>query len=244
MSVSTESDTKPVYHQLKIVMLFLTIYFVVGLVPLYLLFSLAVDALQDEVSDRLTLAATIGSQHIDGDAHARIRSAEDITSADYLAVREQMRRMVTRGEHPSIVHVYSLRKKESANNEREGTYFVVDSAEVGDFPFLSAEDIAAFGSPYCLGPGMIEAFKGNTSTTGFLYESGCGTWRTGYAPIRTGDGTIDAILCVDGSATGTLASMQKMYSWTRFSLVSSMVFLFILSIIIGIRNRTSQKHPL
>lgn len=234
---STKGESNAVLEQLKLIILLLTIYFVVGLIPLYLLYSLAIDSLNTEAGLRLEIAAAVGAEFVDGAAHSRVQSADDIGNEDYTLVKKQMRRILKVYSDARIVHVYSLRKNKEAADPKEGTFFVIDSAELNDFNFFNEDDIAAFGSPYCLGPAMKEAFDGSPSSTDFLYGNQCGTWRTGYAPLYDNAGNIDAILCVDGSTEDTLLRMRKIYAWSIFSLISNLVFIFLLTIILGIRKR-------
>lgn len=236
---STKDKNKPLFRQMKLMMLFLIIYFVVGLIPIYLLFSLTVDALNREAGIRLQAVATFGAKLIDGDLHAKIRTKDDVGSDAYKKVKAQMRSILHSSPDLNVVHIYTLRKSPKINDH---TYFVIDSAEVTDFSFFSEDDISKFGYPYCLGPGMKKAFAGNPSSTGFIYGNNCGSWRTGYAPIRTSDGKIDAILCVDGSAEDTLAQMEKCHSWGKFSIILSIIFLFLVTIVIGISSSKENSN--
>ncbi len=216
--------------QTRLSIYFILLSFFASLVPSYVLFLFAVDQTLDSTGRKLASVAAVAALQIDGDLHARVQG----TGSDYDAIMEQMRRILHVNTDQSIVHVYSLRKAPPEDDgEVRETEFAVDSAKVSDFPWLAPEDIAPYGKRYCLDEGMKSAFRGIPGSTANLYRNGCGVWRTGYAPIRTRDGTVDAVLCIDGSVLDEDQRLLELRNLCQALVLSAMVIAFFFSLLAG-----------
>ena len=84
------------------------------------------------------------------------------------------------------------------------------------------------------------------SSTSFLFPNQCGVWRTGYAPIITTNGKIDAIHCVDGSVIESNNLFKNSLQLSYFIVIFSFIFCFILSFFVNIKifQSTQQKSNL
>jgi hypothetical protein len=153
----------------------------------------------------------------------------------YDAIVEQMRRILRANTDQSIVHVYSLRleppDQDGVVNETE---FAVDAARPKDFPWLRPKDISPYGKKYCLDAGMKRSlYDAVPGATANLYRNGCGVWRTGYAPIRTSSGKVDAVLCVDGSVLDEDLRVHAVQRLCEILVVASMLVATVLSLFAG-----------
>jgi hypothetical protein len=217
--------------QTRLSLSFVVLSFVASFVPAYTFFSFTVQQTLDDTARKLMSIAAVGALQIDGNLHAAVRGP----GPQYDAIVEQMRRILRANTDQSIVHVYSLRleqpDKDGVVNETE---FAVDAARPKDFPWLAPEDIAPYAKKYCLDAGMKRSlYDGVPSATANLYRNGCGVWRTGYAPIRTSDGKIDAVLCVDGSVLEEDLRVHQVQRLCEGIVLGTMLAAFVLSLIVG-----------
>jgi len=217
--------------QTRLSLSFVVLSFVVSFVPAYLFFESTVRQTLDDTARKLSSVAAVGALQIDGDLHAKVQSA----GPEYDSIVEQMRRILRANTDQSIVHVYSLRlEAPDPNGVVDETNFAVDAARAKDFPWLAPEDIAHYGKKYCLDDGMRSALiRGVPSATANLYRNGCGVWRTGYAPIRTSDGRIDAVLCVDGSVLEEDARVHRIQSLCEWLVLGAMLAALGVSLLVG-----------
>jgi hypothetical protein len=217
--------------QTRLSLSFIGLSFLTTFVPAYLYFDFAVRQTLDDTGRKLSSIAAVGALQVDGDLHARVRGP----GPEFDRVVEQMRRLLGANTDQSIVHVYSLRPEApDPNGVVNETEFAVDAARAKDFPWLAPEDIAPYGKKYCLDAGMKSSlYQGVRGSTANLYRNGCGVWRTGYAPIRTSDGKIDAVLCVDGSVLDEDLRIHALRSLCQSFVVGSMLVAFVLSLVAG-----------
>jgi hypothetical protein len=217
--------------QTRLSLSFVLLSFAASFAPAYLFFSFTVQQTLDATARKLSSIAALGALQVDGDLHASLTGP----GPRYDALVEQMRRILRANTDQSIVHVYSLRlEPPGPDGVVDETLFAVDAARPGDFPWLAPEDIAPYGKKYCLDAGMRRSlYEGIPGATANLYRNGCGVWRTGYAPIRTSDGRIDAVLCVDGSVLEEDLRVHKVRELCQGLVLGSMLVAFVLSLIAG-----------
>ena len=231
--------------QTRLSISFVLLSFFVSFLPSYLFFESTVRQTLDDTARKLSSVAAVAALQVDGDLHARVQGA----GPEYDAAVEQMRRILRANTDQSIVHVYSLRlEAPDPNGVVDETNFAVDSARAKDFPWLAPEDIAPYGKKYCLDDGMRSALiQGVPSATANLYRNGCGVWRTGYAPIRTSDGRIDAVLCVDGSVLEEDQRVHRIQRLCESLVFGAMIAAFVVSLLagrwLGLRATSSEPTP-
>jgi hypothetical protein len=218
-------------HQTRLSLSFVGLSFLSAFLPARLFFESTVQQTLDDTARKLSSIAAVAALQIDGDLHARVRGPGPELDAIVL----QMRRILGANTDQSIVHVYSLRlDAPGPDGVVVETRFAVDSARVTDFPWLAPEDIAPYGKKYCLDDGMRSVlYDGVPSATANLYRNGCGVWRTGYAPIRTSDGRIDAVLCVDGSVLDEDSRVHQVRQLCEALVLAAMLGGFALSLLAG-----------
>lgn len=169
----------------------------------------------DMLGTRLESIAATAALKIDGDAHARIRSREDTSGADFEKLSTTVRNCLEANDLPHDA-MYTLRPVERGG--RKGTEFVVMSGT----PYT--------GDPYVLRPEMVRAMEERRPThTGAVYQDEYGTWLSAYAPIVTSTGEVDGVLEVDMRADvleGLLAEN------TRETVVYTLICM-LLAILVG-----------
>lgn len=217
--------------QTRLSLSFILLGFLASFVPSYLFFEHTIRQTLDDTARKLSSVAAVGAMMIDGDQHAAILGP----GPQYDSMVEQMRRILRANTDQSIVHVYSLRPEApDPNGVVDETQFAVDAARAKDFPWLAPEDIAPYGKKYCLDAGMRSSlYEGVPGATANLYRNGCGVWRTGYAPIRTSAGKIDAVLCVDGSVLAEDLRVHEVRELCQSLVLGTMLAAFALSLLAG-----------
>ena len=146
-----------------------------------------------DLRNHLRDAVSIGALYIDGDTHATLTSSDQQDSETYTALKEAFKHVRDAGSN--FRYVYSLR------NIDDKAYFIVDAEEdptlvsnlmdyYSDLPQSIVDLIPSMDEPY-----VQEEF----------YEDEWGVWLTGYAPIFTSDGRLDAVLAIDISAAYVVA---------------------------------------
>jgi methyl-accepting chemotaxis protein len=140
-----------------------------------------------------------------------------------------------RSNTPDIVNMYVM---ELVNGT---VYFIVDDAESG---------AASIGQEYSE-PEMAQIQEAMTvpSASPAFYSDEFGSYMSGYAPVRDGNGTTVAILGVDVTAVATLKQMENVRNSTLMIIVASVVIgtivilLFSLTLIRDIKkmNQAAEK---
>lgn len=134
---------------------------------------------------RLLASVSLGAMNIDGNIHAALDSPEDEQSEEYLALQDRMRAI---RDSAGLRFAYTLRR-----DDENQLVFVVDAEE-------DPEVVSHLGDVYEDAPAtLIDGI--HSSTTAFTEEEFStdewGTFLSGFAPIHTSDGKIDAFLGVD-----------------------------------------------
>ncbi len=146
---------------------------------------------------------------IDGIAHERITGPDSVTSDDFLRLRRELREAADRRAISTAV--YTLRPVSDTEVE-----FVVMTNPT---PFI--------GDRYLLRDAMRPVFdEGVRSRTG-LYGDAHGRWVSAYAPIKTPDGDVVALVEVDlpGQALGSLATRMRFQGLIVAALLALLVAL-------------------
>jgi len=167
----------------------------------------------EEIRTRLHDTVGVAALHVDGDAHARIRTAADRDGEDWRAVAAQLTAIQERGT--DLAYVYSVRATP------DGIRFAVDPSEDPDTPAVGDRYDDAGAALRRVAP----ALEGVALEDDF-YTDQWGTFLSGYAPIRTADGRVDGILAVDVSATQVDAYLARLV-WTAVGVFVGTVLLAV-----------------
>lgn len=146
--------------------------------------------LRQEIRARHQDAVSLAALSIDTDTVAQLVEAEPGPSATLDSVIAQLR--VARDRISGARFAYLMRQGADGR-----IYFVADAEEV-------PEDAAAPGSVYEDASSLLQQSIGTLTEVVVeqeFYEDQWGVWLSGYAPIRTTDGTLIAVLGVDLEAT-------------------------------------------
>lgn len=135
----------------------------------------------DEQGRQLLHIATTATTFMDGDAHARL-VGPGISEAEFQALCTQ------------------LRTVERAN-ELNGSVTTYVKAGNGFKVAFSGQGPSRRGASVQLRPEGERAFEKGEGINTFLYEESDGAWISAFAPVRTRDGNVVALLEVKGHAT-------------------------------------------
>lgn len=170
---------------------------------------------QATMRERLATIVRLAALQVDGDSHAALRTMEDQGKTSYMTLQKKLREV--REMDDEIAFVYTLRKGDDGN-----FYFVID---IGDDQGM----ILPLGSEYeDVGPDLAANYD---TLTGPLVESQFntdewGTWLTGYMPIFTKTGQLDAVLAVDISADSVV---QQGARFVRVAILATL----LMAVLIG-----------
>jgi methyl-accepting chemotaxis protein len=135
--------------------------------------------------DRLMAIVSLAASGINGDDHALLRNPEDEQSDHFSGMKTLLKAI---RDTSGVRFVYTLRK-----NADGQVVFVVDAEE-------DEELVSHLGDVYEDAPSSLVKYI-DSKTTAFteedFYTDEWGTFLSGFAPIRTADGKIDAFLGVD-----------------------------------------------
>lgn len=163
---------------------------------LYLIIS---QKMRTDLDRRLLDLVTVTAAQVDGDAHATLQTPADMQTPAYEKIHTQL--AAIHKIIPGVSYAYTMRPTPDGQ-----VLFIVDDAE---------EDISDIGTPYD-DPGPTLKSKIATLTEPVIesdpYTDKWGTWLSGYAPIRAGDGTITGVLGVD-MAYSAILDEQKKIAW-------------------------------
>ena len=150
------------------------------------------------------LASSIASQ-IDGDLHETLRSGEQTDSSEYNRCIEPLRR--AHKVLPQLKFVYTMVP------DGKTVRFVLDTSESGNTNQDGIEDRSSVWDEYTEASSKITALLAHPPALGTAIAEPVvdrwGTWVSGYAPVRTADGRITAVLGIDIDAAGFLARLDK-----------------------------------
>ncbi len=150
---------------------FIAVLLVSGSVGTFFYFN-AIGSLMQSLQSRLQNSAALLSQSIDARELEAIRAPADVQQAAYLSNLEKLRRL--RRANPDIAFLYIMRK------EADGIRFVLDSDET--------MKQALPGREYSAAPDLLVAGFHQPSVDDRPYRDEWGTFLSGYAPLRNGEG--------------------------------------------------------
>lgn len=169
----------------------------------------SMKAQTEDLRRNLTELAISASLMIDGDMHVKAYASGDMTSPEYLRIRDTLRRF--KKEIPRARYVYTMVK-----SDRPGVYkFAVDASEPldenGDGKISPDEDITPPGEDYDASdfPEMLSAFDGATADRKLTSDK-WGTFLSGYAPIYDSSGKAVAIVGLDVTARTIVAELRAL----------------------------------
>ena len=150
------------------------------------------------------LASSIASQ-LDGDLHETLRSAGQTDSSEYDRCIEPLRR--AHKVLPQLKFVYTMVP------DGKKVRFVLDTSKPGDTNQDGIEDRSRVWDEYTEAAPEITALVLHPPALGTAIAEPVadrwGTWVSGYAPVRTVDGRITAVLGIDLDAAAFLARLDK-----------------------------------
>lgn len=186
---------------------------VVAVVVLTLVIYFAVRSqLLQDIRVKVRDAVAIGALQVDGDLHATLVDAGQEGGDDYTRLKKVLQDIRDAGVDYRFV--YTLRVIEGK------TYFIVDAEEseedvshlmdwYADLPQETTNTLAVLAEPY------VEPD---------FYVDQWGEWLTGYAPVYTSDGRIDAILAMDVSASIVRAQANRVL-WISLAVLAGLIIL-------------------
>ncbi len=183
--------------------------------------------LRNAIRAQLRDAVSVGALSVDVDAHATLTDPADADSPTFIAVQEQLRQV--RDATANARFVYTLRQDAQGN-----IYFVVDAEEDPD-------DVSYFGDIYeDPGPLLAENFATLDAplVEEAFYTDEWGTWLSGYAPLYTSDGELDAILAMDFEASFVVAQQREVLFMALLVLVAMTPVIATLGWIVGRQSAT------
>lgn len=185
----------------------------------------AMDNLVRSLQSRLQNSAALLSETIDARDLAGIRTAADVGQAAYRDTLEKVRRV--RRTNPDIAFLYVMRRADDG-----AVSFVVDSDET--------EAQAQPGKTYAdVVPEMLEGFH-QPVVDDELYEDEWGTFLSGYAPLRNGEGRY--LVGIDMRADQVSQNLRELRLTGLASLFASILLalLFALYLSRGLARRIAR----
>lgn len=168
------------------------------------------DAIDQEVRQNLSRLAAIMASSIDAEAHSRLVDAPQEDSPLYTTLTAPLTSAVRQTE--GVRFVYTLR------NVGSELCFVLDGTPIGDSDHDGVEDHSFLMDVYeDADPAAWRAIREQRITiTESPYTDLWGTFLSGFAPIRLGDGSVDGVVGVDVSIDqyqDRLASVDTAVVW-------------------------------
>ncbi len=132
---------------------------------------------------------------ISGEDHDRVRKAGDENTPEFARIREYLDRVMRENDLTSET-IYTFHASESGNL----TFGVMlhETPFVGDYYPVPEENMYL----------VKQALSGNSKFTQ-LYSDEHGSWISGYAPIRDGEGAVVGLLAVDYKVDRFIAALEQ-----------------------------------
>ena len=180
-----------------------------AVLTLVIYFAVRAQLLQD-IRAKVRDAVAIGALQVDGDLHSTLVDADQEEGEVYAELKKVLQQIRDAGVDYRFV--YTLRVMEGK------TYFIVDAEEseedvshlmdwYDDLPQETTETLATLTEPY------VEPD---------FYTDQWGEWLTGYAPVYTSDGRIDAILAMDVGASIVRAQTNRVL-WISLAVLAGLI---------------------
>jgi GAF domain-containing protein len=166
--------------------------------------------LLQDIRARVRDAVSIGALYVDGDLHATLVDRRQEESAVYAQLKQVLQKIRDAGDNYRFV--YTLRVIDGKS------YFIVDAEE-------SEEDVSHLMDWY------DDLDQETTDTIAILsepyvepnfYTDQWGEWLTGYAPIFTPEGRLDAVLAMDVGASVVRAQTNRVL-WISLGVLGALI---------------------
>lgn len=187
-------------------------------------FAVAIYRVEREsVQERFGLAleriVATAALDIDGDVHARVRSADDPA---FRTVRDHLRR-VQEANYLGEEQLYTFR---------------IDDLDAGRLQFaVMLQEETFVGDPYTLvaqnRPAFRRAVEEQVATHTRLYEDDHGIWVSAYAPIVDAAGQVTGVLEADYRVEAFLAEMEESLARLLLTSLLAVALALLLSIFLG-----------
>ncbi len=175
--------------------------------------------------DSLIRLASAASLLIDGDAHKELQSEEDMKTAQYRNIVQDLREYQVAAQ---LDYVYTLVRDDTQENMGR---FVIDTDE---------DEPCPIGYEYELFPAMQISFEGTPSADEDLTSDEWGSYLSGYAPILDKQGGVAGIVGVDINADFIVKQKQQLlYKVIIFSVLG-----FILGCLLSITMARRITRPI
>jgi HAMP domain-containing protein len=181
----------------------------------------AMGSLMQSLRSRLQNSAALLSQGIDALELEGIRTPDDMTQEAYLRNLEKLRRL--RRANPDIAYLYVMRL------EQGRIFFVLDSDET--------ERQALPGREYTEAPSLLRTGFLEPSVDDKPYKDEWGTFLSGYAPLRHGEGKY--LLGMDMNASEVDKKLSQLRLTGLVSLLGSILLALVFSL--GLSRGLSQR---
>lgn len=198
----------------------MAVFLVSGSVGSYF-YTQATKSLMKSLRSRLQNSATLLAHSIDADGLEQVRGPEDVARPVYREALDLLRRL--RRSNPDVAFLYIMRL------EKDVPVFVVDSDET---------DAQAL-------PGQVYEDMPSTMKLGFfqpsvddqLYQDEWGTFLSGYAPLRNGEGRY--LIGIDMDANEVAAKLRELQLTALASLLASILLALFFAHLLsqGLANR-------
>jgi diguanylate cyclase (GGDEF)-like protein len=190
----------------------------------------------NSIQRQLISVARDAAQFVDGDTHKEIRLRGGMENPAYETENTKLRKLLHANDYLHYVYTCYV--------DGGQIKFGLDPSEPGDQDKDGVEDQSHFGEVYeDAPPALLQALKsGKSISYDEPYTDAWGTFISGYSPIFSSDGKLEAVVGVDLSADRYLAEMSapRMYRqiWLWISLlIGVMAFLLSLKLLNQIQKR-------
>lgn len=207
---------------------FITTCIGVNLLSLVFLYQLSHKYLLEEFRRKVLSIARTTATMIDGDLHELIKTRDDQSSAPYLTLRKRLQQVrdQNRSDGNYLRYMYTLRP---AGGPKLELVYVVDPEED---PKLHAYVGEPFGYP------AENIWVDRAYVEPEIFTDKTGSWLSGYAPVKNGNGDMVAIVEVDIEASHVTADMRPVGVAALGSVAISVVFGF--GVTFWLSNRVAQ----
>lgn len=180
----------------KVVLTFATLWALGSLVFTVSAYKRSSSALIAAERVRIRDLAAAGALLVPADRHAELKAADDLGGEAYGEVVTALRAIRDAGT--DIEYAYTLRAYDDGS-----VAFIADAEE---------EEPSLIGDPCEVVPPLLASVMddlGDAMAERDFYTDDWGTFLTGFAPLRTNDGRLDGILCLDLSLEDVKAVLSS-----------------------------------
>ncbi len=148
----------------------------------------------ESIKKQLISVARDAAHFVDGDVHRKIRLDGAGENSEYVKENEKLRKVLNANENLRYVYTCYL--------DGRKIKFGLDPTEPGDHDFDGTEDHSDFGQVYDAAPPALEQSLQTAKSVAddHPFHDQWGSFISGYSPVFTSDGKLEAIVGVDLSA--------------------------------------------